>query len=75
MSRSYNQKSIPITRGRKTVGIKTKRRSSKLIRSTDVVDGRTERILRNHFLIDKDNKSYQNFINNERNSGTSKSIS
>lgn len=63
MSRSYKQVSVPNSRGRKTVSIKTKRRSSKLIRNLEVVDARTDRILRSKFMVDKDNKSYQNYIN------------
>ena len=53
MSRSFNEISIPQSRGRKTVSIKTKRRSSKLVRNTDETDPRAERILRKQIVIDK----------------------
>jgi len=53
MSRSFNETSIPLSRGRKTVSIKTKRRSSKKVRQLIEVDSRTERLIRKKFLIDK----------------------
>ena len=53
MSRSYKETSVPNQRGRKGV-LKTKRRSSKLVRhNEDVSDRRTEKILRTKFVIDK----------------------
>ncbi len=52
MSRSYNQKSCPIQRGR--LGVKkVKRRSSKKIRRQDTLNGRIDKILRKSFKIDK----------------------